>query len=63
MDKQKRKPIDLTPPGGGLLHRCTRKFAILISLLAALVVVGQPWIGSRVDEEIHATLLQTIRDA
>ena len=39
MDKQKRKPIDLTPPGGGLLHRCTRKFAILISLLAALVVV------------------------
>ena len=63
MDKQKRKPIDLTPPGGGLLHRCTRKFAILISLLAALVVVGQPWIGSRVDEEIHAKLLQTIRDA
>ena len=63
MEKPKRSPIDLTPRGGRFLHRWTRKLAILISLLAALIVVGQPWIGSRVDKEIHAQLMETIQDA
>ena len=52
--KSKRIPVDLTPKGGGFAHRWLRKVAILVSLLAAMVVIGQPWIGSRVDEEIHS---------
>ena len=52
--KSKRIPVDLTPKGGGFAHRWIRKFAILVSLLAAMVVIGQPWLGSRVDEEIHS---------
>ncbi len=63
MDKPERSPINLTPRGGGFLHRWVRKFAILVSLLASLVVVGQPWIGSQVDDEIHAQLLSAIKKA
>ncbi len=63
MDKPKRTPVNLTPKGGGFLHRWIRKFAVLVSLLAALLVVGHPWIGSRVDEEIHAQLLAAVKKA
>ena len=58
-----RRPVDLTPRGGTRLHRWIRKIAILISLLAALIVVGQPWIGSQVDEQIHARLTATLKRA
>ncbi len=58
-----RRRVDLTPRGGTFLHRWIRKFAILISLLAALVVVSQPWIGSEVDEQIHARLMATLKQA
>ena len=61
--KSKRIPVDLTPKGGGFAHRWLRKVAILVSLLAAMVVIGQPWIGSRVDEEIHSQLLAAMKKA